>query len=414
MTSGVCTSRGGPNRRNHEGSARLPLSAAAEDERDGFCPTAARARAANYREGLHCHARRVRISGKTEEEKGETGLKPAPPRRQWCLSVLTVCVVLLSLLNCFLIYKVFRLESSLEKPPSEKQKSDHVPLKEDNFQDLLQNNTQETRSLRTGLWALQNQVNSLCSEEGQLGSLRADLHLLNSSNQNLKSEVANLSLKSGPPGPPGPQGPAGQAGSPGEKGLKGDSGVAGPQGPKGEKGPAGERGPAGEAGPRGPPGNEGPAGPKGDPGTAAATGSPESAGLKGEKGDPGVVGPPGPPGPAGPPGPPGVPGAKGDQGKELNVRLVPDRSRGRVEVRYNDTWGTICDDSFSTVDGNVLCRMLGFQTCVSVFTAPPGSGQIWLDELNCRGDEKDVFECRHPGFGVHNCDHNEDAGILCV
>ncbi|RVE57751.1 hypothetical protein OJAV_G00202530 [Oryzias javanicus] len=321
-------------------------------------------------------------------------LKPAPPRRPWCLGVLTACVVLLSLLNCFLIYKVFRLESSLEKPASEKQKSDGVPLDEDNLQHLLQNNSQETGSLRTRLWALQNQVNGL--------------------NQNLKSEVANLSLQSGPPGP---QGPAGQAGSPGEKGPKGDSGLAGPQGPKGEQGPAGEPGPAGEAGPTG---REGPAGPKGDPGAPGAAGSPESAGLKGQKGDPGVVGPPGPPGPrgppgpSGPPGPPGVPGAKGDQGKELNVRLVPGRSKGRVEVKHNNSWGTICDDSFGTVDGNVLCRMLGFQACVSVFIAPPGSGSIWLDELNCSGDEKDVFECRHPGFGVHNCDHNEDVGVQCV
>uniref|UniRef100_A0A3P9IUP3 Macrophage receptor with collagenous structure n=1 Tax=Oryzias latipes TaxID=8090 RepID=A0A3P9IUP3_ORYLA len=347
-------------------------------------------------------------------------LKPAPPRRQWCLGVLTVGVVLLLLLNCFLVYKVFVLESSLEKPLSEKQKSDLAPPNEDNLQHLLQNSSQETRSLRTHLWALQNQVSSLCSEEGQLGGLRADLHLLNSSNQNLKSEVANLSLKSGPPGPPGPQGPAGQAGSPGEKGLKGDSGVAGPQGPKGEKGPVGERGepgPAGEAGPRGPPGSEGPAGLKGDPGAPGATG------LRGEKGDPGVVGPPGPSGAAGPPGPsgaPGIPGVsgpkgqKGDPGKELKVRLVPGRNKGRVEVKHNDVWGTICDDNFGPMDGRVLCRMLGFDSCVEVFIATQGSGQIWLDEVNCTGEELDISACRHPGFGIHNCDHNEDVGVHCI
>ncbi|XP_078119182.1 macrophage receptor with collagenous structure [Sander vitreus] len=334
-------------------------------------------------------------------------LKPARPRRQWCFNVIVVYLILQTALNAFLIYKVFMLESQLSTPRLKKLLSNHIPVDNDgNIQTLLYNNSQETQTLEGHLSVLRSQVNSLCGEEGQFHRLQSDLNLLNTSTINLESKVTSISLKPGPPGTPGTDGARGLPGIPGIPGMKGVSGVAGLPGPKGEMGLKGQAGVAGLIGPRGLPGI---------PGVPGNQGS----GAKGEKGDPGAQGVMGPPGFNGTQGRPGLPGPKGDKGDQRNaaevtVRLVPGKSRGRVEVKYNGVWGTVCDDNFDTVDGKVICKMLGFQTAINTFTATPGSGKIWLDELRCVGTELDIFSCQHSGFGVNNCQHNEDAGVQCV
>ena len=100
------------------------------------------------------------------------------------------------------------------------------------------------------------------------------------------------------------------------------------------------------------------------------------------------------------------------------IRLVSNNSdplSGRVEVFYNSTWGTICDDFWDDRDAEVVCRSLGFTGGEALFGAHFGEGadRIWLDNVNCRGDESSVLECQHSGLGIHNCRHSEDASVSC-
>ena len=94
---------------------------------------------------------------------------------------------------------------------------------------------------------------------------------------------------------------------------------------------------------------------------------------------------------------------------------------GRAEVYHNGQWGTICSDKFASNDALVFCRQLGSElgyslisgTVVSSSNTPVGSGQIWLDDLACSGTEETLDECTHPGWGNHNCGHDEDVGVSC-
>ena len=93
-----------------------------------------------------------------------------------------------------------------------------------------------------------------------------------------------------------------------------------------------------------------------------------------------------------------------------------DQIGGRIEICFNNVWGTICRDLWDIRDARVACRQLGFPDVVrstgsTAFGA--GTGAIHLDNVMCTGNEARLEDCSHNGIGIHNCNHFEDAGVVC-
>lgn len=102
----------------------------------------------------------------------------------------------------------------------------------------------------------------------------------------------------------------------------------------------------------------------------------------------------------------------------MSVRLVGGSGscEGRVEVFFQGSWGTVCDDAWSITDAHVVCRQLG---CGLALSSPccasfgQGNGSILMDNVQCTGSEQYLSACSHQGWLSHNCGHYEDASVVC-
>lgn len=89
---------------------------------------------------------------------------------------------------------------------------------------------------------------------------------------------------------------------------------------------------------------------------------------------------------------------------------------GRVEIYAGGSWGTVCDDNWTELNTQVVCKQLGFSGRTE--SGPEGQyeegrGLILLDEVQCKGSEHSLLACSHSALGQHDCTHSEDVTVQC-
>ncbi|KAL3968213.1 chondroitin 6-sulfotransferase 7 [Sarotherodon galilaeus] len=100
-----------------------------------------------------------------------------------------------------------------------------------------------------------------------------------------------------------------------------------------------------------------------------------------------------------------------------SVRLLNGSSlcSGRLQVKSNQRWSSVCEDDFDLQDAEVVCRELG--------CGPPSLLQgvlygeveapVWSREFQCGGHESALLDCRSSGSVRNSCSPGEAAGLTC-
>jgi len=100
-------------------------------------------------------------------------------------------------------------------------------------------------------------------------------------------------------------------------------------------------------------------------------------------------------------------GGKGGAGRTSNGQIV--------EVNVDGSWGSLCDDSFTMVEANLVCKQMGYHLGAKEVVRGAGrdrrDGTIPIASLKCGGWEKCLGECNLDQ--KTRCGSNQAVAVVC-
>ncbi|XP_038586893.1 scavenger receptor cysteine-rich type 1 protein M130-like, partial [Micropterus salmoides] len=88
---------------------------------------------------------------------------------------------------------------------------------------------------------------------------------------------------------------------------------------------------------------------------------------------------------------------------------------GRLEVKSNQRWSSVCEADFDQQDAEVVCRELGCGAPSVLQGALYGEVEapMWTKEFQCGGHESALLDCRSSGSARNTCSPGKAVGLTC-
>ena len=92
-------------------------------------------------------------------------------------------------------------------------------------------------------------------------------------------------------------------------------------------------------------------------------------------------------------------------------------NEGRVEIYYNNTWGTVCWNNWDKYDSNTVCWQFGYTGATQYYLSPlinQENAPVWMNQVRCYNFEICLGKCLYDGFGNNKCRHKDDVFVKCA
>ncbi|KAM4637018.1 antigen WC1.1-like [Discoglossus pictus] len=91
---------------------------------------------------------------------------------------------------------------------------------------------------------------------------------------------------------------------------------------------------------------------------------------------------------------------------------------GRLEVFYNGSWGSVCNNNMDRDIVSLICRQLncgssGNQESMYTYGVASPDSVFWVDNIECRKRDETLEQCPSSSWATHACTLREVAEIKC-